>query len=412
MNENSVTSRARTALVIGGGIGGPVAAMALRRAGIDAVIYEAHEGTADGVGGGLGIAANGQSALAAIGAGDLVSSIGSPMATMVVESWTGKRLAEFAGLPGLPVTRFVWRPDLYRALYDEAHRRGVTIEHGKRLTGAELHADGVVARFADGTTATADVLIGSDGIRSTVRGLIDPAAPGPRYSGLLGLGGWASDCGLAPTHDAMHMVFGRRAFFGYQVFDDRRVGWFANVPSRESMSIGECQALGGEEWLRRLRGLFADDRMPALDILHAVTPADLVITGALEDLPPVPVWHRGRMVITGDAAHATSPSSGQGASIAMESAVQLARCLRDLPIGEAFAAFERLRRRRVERIITMGARTNSDKAAGPVARVLRDMLMPVAMKALAKPEKLAWQYDHPIDFDAPLVTAAGIGAAV
>ncbi|MET7763267.1 hypothetical protein ABZS71_15015 [Streptomyces sp. NPDC005393] len=79
------------------------------------------------------------------------------------------------------------------------------------------------------------------------------------------------------------------------------------------------------------------------------------------------------------AARASS-SSGQGASLAAESAVQLARCLRDAPYERAFARYEELRRPRVERIIANAARTNSDKAAGPVGRVVRDLLMPVAMK--------------------------------
>jgi 2-polyprenyl-6-methoxyphenol hydroxylase-like FAD-dependent oxidoreductase len=107
------------------------------------------------------------------------------------------------------------------------------------------------------------------------------------------------------------------------------------------------------------------------------------------------------MVLVGDAAHATSPSSGQGVSLAVESAVQLARCLRDLPsVPEAFATYERMRRPRVERIIAAAARTNNDKAAGPLARVLRDLFLPVAMKLLAKPEKMAWQVDYRIDWDA------------
>jgi FAD-dependent urate hydroxylase len=67
-----------------------------------------------------------------------------------------------------------------------------------------------------------------------------------------------------------------------------------------------------------------------------------------------------------------------------------------------------MRRARVEKIIAMAARTNSDKAAGPIARVLRDLLMPVAMKLLAKPEKMAWQYDYRIDWDDPV---GGVAAA-
>jgi FAD-dependent urate hydroxylase len=80
--------------------------------------------------------------------------------------------------------------------------------------------------------------------------------------------------------------------------------------------------------------------------------------------------------------------------------VQLARCLRDLPYEQAFVAYEEVRRARAEKIIAMAARTNSGKAAGPIARVLRDLLMPVAMKLFAKPEKMAWQFDYRIDWHA------------
>ncbi len=394
----------RTALVIGGGIAGPVAAMALRQAGIEATVYEAYDSTADRIGGALSLAPNGLNALGVIGADEAVLRVGTPMTAMVMQSWTGKRLGEFTSPPGLPPMQLVWRADLHRALYDEAARRGIRIEHGKRLVDAHDTGDGVIVQFADGSGASADILIGADGIRSTVRALIDPSAPQPRYTGLLGLASELADTGLAPTHGKMHMIFGKRAFFAYGVFDDGSGGWFANLPHRHPMSIAEARAVGADEWLRVLREAFADDRTPAVDLLDRVVPADLLVTGALEDIPTVPTWSKGRMVLIGDAAHATSPSSGQGASLAIESAVQLARCLRDLPHQEAFAAYEQLRLGRVERIIRMAARTNSDKAAGPFARVLRDLLMPVAMK-LAKPERWAWQFDHHIDWDA---TVTGI----
>ncbi len=400
-------TKVRTALVVGGGIAGPVAAMALRQAGIEARVYEAYDSTADGVGGGLSIAPNGLRALSVIGADDAVRAVGLPMDSIVIHSWTGKRLAAFGGPSGMEPQRFVMRPDLYRALYAEAAGRGIEVAHGKRLVSAEhlgpQHAPtGVRAHFADGTAAEADVLIGADGIRSTVRAIIDPAAPQPRYTGLLGFGGWSDHTGLASTGDAMYMMFGKRAFFGYQVFPDGCCGWFANLPHPTPMSWSEANRTSPEEWLRVLRAAFADDRMPVLDILRKSDPAEFVSIGGMEDIPRVPTWHRGRMVLVGDAAHATSPSSGQGASLAAESAVQLARCLRDLPAEQAFPAYERLRRERVERIIAAAARTNSDKAAGPVARVLRDLILPTAMKLLAKPEKMAWQFDYRIDWDTPV----------
>jgi 2-polyprenyl-6-methoxyphenol hydroxylase-like FAD-dependent oxidoreductase len=145
--------------------------------------------------------------------------------------------------------------------------------------------------------------------------------------------------------------------------------------------------------------LFAGDDTPAVEIVDS-TPGRL--SGwATYDLPSVPTWTRGSMIVIGDAAHATAPSSGQGASMAIEDAVVLARCLRDLPeIGQAFAAYERLRRARVERIVAHGARTSNSKAAGPVARVLRDLMMPAILKRVANSGSLAWMHDYHIDWDA------------
>ena len=106
------------------------------------------------------------------------------------------------------------------------------------------------------------------------------------------------------------------------------------------------------------------------------------------------------MIVIGDAAHATAPSSGQGASMAVEDAVVLARCLRDLPeTGQAFAAYERLRRGRVEKIVAHGARTSNSKAAGPVGRALRDLMMPMILKRVARGGSLAWMHDYHIDWD-------------
>jgi FAD-dependent urate hydroxylase len=388
----------RNAVVVGGGIAGPITAMALQRAGIAATVYEAYANVADGVGGMLGLAPNGLDALATIGLDEAVRRVAEPVSAMVSESWTGKRLAEFAGAPGEPILHVIWRADLYRVLYDEARRRGIPIEHSRRLIGSEDTGDGVTAHFADGSAARADILVGADGVRSTVRSLIDPTAPAPHYTGLLGFGGWATGADVAATDGSYHMIYGTKAFFGYQVTGDGRTGWFANLPHRDPLTLAQARAVTAERWLRILRDAFAADRTPAPAVLNATDPADLMIVGGLEIMPTAPVWSKGRTVLVGDAVHVPSPSSGQGASMAIEGAVELARCLRDLPHDDAFAAYESLRRDRVTRVIKLAARTNSQKAAGPVGRRLRDLLMPIAMK-LAKPEKLAWQYDHHIDWD-------------
>lgn len=394
-------ARTRTAMVIGGGIAGPIAAMALRKAGIESTVYEAYDGAADGVGGGLTVASNGQFALDAIDAADVLQDIGTPVAGIVLRTWSGRTLGEFGTLPGLPMSQFVWRSDLYRALYDEAGRRGIPIVHGKRLVDTAEIGDAITATFADGTSAGADVLIGADGIHSTVRSLIDPAAPAPRYTGLVSFGARVAGTGLAPTRGRMLMTFGKRAFFGYVVFDDGTTVWFVNLPRREPMTLAQARAVPAAQWMAVLREAFAGDRCPAVELLDRTDPADLIVTGPSENMPVVPVWSRGRMVLIGDSAHAASSSSGQGASLAAESAVQLARCLRDLPYPGAFATYERLRRQRVEKIIAEANKTNANKAPGAVGRVIRDALLPVVFK-LAKPEKTAWQFDHRIDWATPV----------
>jgi len=395
--------RARKALVIGGGVAGPVAAMALRQAGIDSVVYEAYAGGADHAGAFLTFASNGLDALRAIDAHHLVLAEGFPTPRMTIQSGTGKHLGDVPNggtLPDGTVSQTLKRADLYRALRDEAVRRSARVEYGKRLVDAETAKDGgVAARFEDGTEAEGDLLVGTDGIHSRTRRIIDPFAPAARYIPVLNIGGYASGMSVQAEPGTFRMVFGKRAFFGYAVHPSGEVWWFANPPRADEPTGEELTSISTEQWRKMLVDLFAEDDTPAVDIIHA-TPGEL--SGwATYDLPSVPTWHRGSMIIIGDAAHATAPSSGQGASVAIEDAVVLARCLRDRPdITQAFAAYERLRRTRVERIVAHGARTSNSKAAGPVGRVIRDLMMPLILKRVASGESLAWMHDYHIDWDA------------
>lgn len=405
----------RTALVIGAGIAGPVAAIALLRAGITPTVYEAHESTADDVGAFLTLQVNGVDALRALGIDHVVSEIGFATPRMRFRSGTGKFLGEVstgAALPDGTVGVTLRRADLYRALRDEARRQGIAIEHGHRLTDVRQVLGGVRAEFADGTTATADLLVGADGIRSTVRQIIDPHAAPARYVPVLNIGGYAPataiDAGAVDAAPGEYeMVFGKHAFFGYAVAPDGQVWWFANPPQPTEPAPGELAALTTEHWHARLRELFAGDRSPACAIIDS-TPGELQ-GWATYDLPSVRRWYGDRMVLVGDAAHATSPASGQGASMAIEDAVELGRCLRDLPEpAAAFAAYERLRRGRVEQVVANGARSSNAKAAVPVARVLRDALLPIFLRRQGT-ETAAWLHGHHIDWDTPVTVTAGAG---
>jgi 2-polyprenyl-6-methoxyphenol hydroxylase-like FAD-dependent oxidoreductase len=274
-------------------------------------------------------------------------------------------------------------------LRDLAVENGIAIEYGKRLVGVVETPIGITACFADGSTAAGDVLIGADGIRSTVRTLIDPAAATPAYTGLLGFGGRVPVASsVADQSDAMHFVFGKRAFLGYWKDPDGGAVWFGNLPRDEPMTATQARAIPAADWLRLLRELYADD-LPGRELLERTVPEQLIVAGAGEILTKVEHWSRGRMVLVGDAVHAPSSSSGQGASLAVESAIQLARCLRDIPdLTSAFAAYERLRRPRVEKVAANAARTNNNKKSGPVAKALMRLLMPIAMKTLFTPKKM------------------------
>ena len=158
-----------------------------------------------------------------------------------------------------------------------------------------------------------------------------------------------------------------------------------------------------------LAELFVDDNGPAVDLIRA---------GELElaadntyDLGHVPIWHRGPIVIIGDAAHAPSPTSGQGASMAAEDGIILAKALRDLPsIPAALATYEGLRRRRVEKIVAYGARGSNAKVPGPLGRILRDLFLRAVIRIFASERSMAWQFGHRVEWDRKVAVGAAADA--
>ena len=390
------------ALIAGGGIAGPTMALALERAGIDAEVFEAYDQPADYTGLFLNTASNGLDALRVIGVEVAERADGFPMPRMVMWSGTGKRLGEVTN--GVPVADgtvsvCVRRGLLQKTLRDQALDRGISVEYGKRLDSYAVTDNGVVARFADGTEASGDVLIGADGIQSRTRQLLNPDGPSPRFTGMLSIGGYSRVPGLSPTTGTQHFVFGKRAFFGYLVRESGEIYWFANVHRDDEPTRQELAAVSAAQWKQQLIEQFADD-MPIIGRIIESTAGEI---GAypVHDIPSSPVWHRGPVALIGDAVRATSPSAGQGASMAIEDAVILARCLRDIPdVTRAFGAYKSLRRARVEEVVAYSKTISNNKAAGPVARVFRDLMMPIGLKLFANSTSHAWMYTHHIDWDA------------
>ena len=393
----------KKALVIGCGIGGPAVALFLRRAGIDAEIHEAQSASDDEGGHFLNVSSNGLDVLKSLGLEQAVAAEGFPIPRMIMSNGNGKKLGEIrnGAAPGEgEPSVIVRRGSLHRTLREEAERQGIPIFRGRQLRSIDLTADQtVIAHFSDGSTAEGDFLIGCDGIHSTTRRMISPDAPLPAYTGLLSCGGFARSSTLRPTPDTQHFVFGKRAFFGYFVKESGEIWWFSNIAWPGEPRRSELAAIGQEEWRRMLLDLHGDDQPFIQDIIRATTGEIGVYP--IHDLQSTPIWHKGPIVLMGDAAHATSPSAGQGASLALEDAIVLAKCLRDLPrLEDAFTAYERLRRERAEKIVRFARRRGTSKAASnAVTRWLRDLMLPLVLRFVANSRELDWVYAYRVDWN-------------
>ena len=394
----------RRALVIGGGIAGPVTAMFLQRAGWEVAVYEAREEHEGEEGAFLNLAPNGVNVLRLLGIDIELEADGVPATGLTFRNSAGRVIGaidnrdEEARFGAHSVV--LKRASLHRALAAAAIQAGAPIHFGKRLVDLQQDDNGVTARFADGSTATGDVLVGSDGIHSRVRGLILPDAPKPVYTGIIDCGAFARPAVPIPPTPTMEMVFGKRAFFGYLVRPDGEVYWFCNVAREQEPARGELDAISRAEWQQYLRRLSVGE--PAL--IPAIVTASVGEIGkwAVYDIPSLPTWHRGRVCLLGDAAHATSPHVGQGASTALEDAAELARCLRDLPDPTtAFAVFERLRKGRVERLVAQARRTGSQKAVtSPVQAWFRDRVLGLALRFGKRAND--WVYAYRVSWDEPV----------
>ena len=390
--------RAKRALIIGGGVAGPAAAIALQRAGVPATVFEASDGPRDEAGAFLNLAPNGLHVLESLGLGTAIDDLGFVNDRLIFYNDAGRALAEVA-VGGVTAMRGA----LSRRLREAAVAQGVSVAFGKRLTAIARRGDGVAAAFEDGTEALGDLLIGADGIRSRVRTCAFPEGPSPAYTGVLNLGGVVRT-GLPATGRAMRMVFGRRGFVGYAVRPSGDTYWFSNLQEPADQLPREAAPVDSVRYRQRRREVHRDDPPAVRQIIDALDGP--IGAYAIDDLPPLRCWHQDRVCLIGDAAHAIGPHVGQGASLALEDAFLLAKALRDVPeVPAAFAAFERIRRGRVEPIVKQSRRTGKQKApSGWLGRAMRDLLLPVFLRHSARGAGEMYRYRP--TWDAPFAADA------
>jgi 2-polyprenyl-6-methoxyphenol hydroxylase-like FAD-dependent oxidoreductase len=328
-------------VIVGAGIGGLSLAVGLRRSGVPIAVYERQPEVRE-LGTGTGIQRVAQQGLEMLGLREPLQQIaGTPFQALLLKSH--KRGRTMATIPRRGEAFVVHRGELLEVLKRELGDESL-IRCDAECVGFDQDEQGVTARFADGTSARGAVLVGADGVRSTIRQQILGDGP-PRYSGQTAWRGMPvyEHPGLAP--DISMQVWGPHALFGLFPCKERLFWWASDVrPEREGDPPG-----GRKQDLLRT---FAGWPLGIPEVI-AATPDEQIYRGDLYHRLPVASWRDGRVVLLGDAAHPTMPAFGQGAGMAIEDAAVLSsEIARVEDLGDAGAvaqAFQRYEGRRVER---------------------------------------------------------------
>ena len=319
------------AIIVGGGIGGLSAAIALRRAGVEATVFE-RTGKLGEIGAGISLWANAMKALRKLGLYDAVLAVGRPLRPRgelrslrgeVFYEVSAAAMEERFGDVNVALHRAHLQKTLLAALDEGAIRLGA------EFAGFEQDGGGVVARFANGREECGDLLVGADGLHSVVRAQLRGNGL-PRYAGYTA---WRAV--VEPKEELLPWgtgfeSWGRGARFGCAHIGDGRVYWFATANAPEGEKDGPPGDLTGAK--AKLLHLFSRWHRPVADLVEAAEEGTILRTDIYDREPLGERWGEGKVTLLGDAAHPMTPNLGQGACQAIEDAVVLARCL-----GEARA---------------------------------------------------------------------------
>lgn len=356
----------RKAIVAGAGIGGLTAAVALQRVGYEVEVYERASALRP-VGSGLAFTCNALTALRSAGIHLDLEHTARRWNALTFKTRTGRpirtiryqHLVERFGAPMLAVHRADIQASLLAQLKDDP------VTYGATATGYVRDGRGVRVTFSDGTEARGDLLVGADGFHSAIRRqVVGPEQP--RDGGYI--------CWLAtPTFShpvvtpgyAAH-YWGRGTRFGLADIGGGRVYWWGT----RNMPPERARAWTGDK--AEIAGTYAG-WAPEIGAVIAATPDDGIIDVPAQDRPFRERWGDGPVTLLGDAAHPMMTSLGQGANMAIEDGVVLARCLADAPdVESGLRRYEDLRRPRTRAMVEASlSLSRIEQLANPVATLLR-----------------------------------------
>jgi 2-polyprenyl-6-methoxyphenol hydroxylase-like FAD-dependent oxidoreductase len=362
-----------TALIVGAGIGGLAAGIAFRRAGWDVRIFERAPSPRD-IGFGLGLAPNAIAALSELGLRDAVIAQAITPTAAELRRPDGRVIRRFvaqrADLPAGDLTSVILRPTLHKILIDAVGARA--IETNRAALRFQNRRRDVELELSDATTAVGDILLGADGVGSTIRAQLHPREGPAQPSGYFAVRG------LSPAVErlnGLHVLwyFGRGVESGVVQASATGIYWFLSLFA-EDVNAGPTDVNAVTE---RLAAGFDEQ-------FHAIVGATTADNKRIDELlvrEPLRHWGSGRVTLAGDAAHPMLPHTGQGAAQALEDAVALGRALTGPgDVVSALRDYERVRSRRTERVVRMGPRiARITTTKNPLVGLLRDVafrLMP------------------------------------
>lgn len=322
--------------IIGGGIGGTIAAVWLQRAGYDAQIYEQADSIAR-IGAGINLGPHIMRIMARMGFAEAMMNTG------VVPRERLRRVGDSGEITlRMPVDKF---PELYGAPHLIIHRGDMqelftaavapgTLHLGKRLVGLEDTGPAVKLAFADGSRIEADLVIAADGINSVVREALFGPSP-PTYSGTVAYRSIYPTSLLGGMHVPDHTK--------WWVGDKHLLIYFLTRPRDEIYFVtGVPEDWGSDDYsptkadMGKLREIFSDFHE---DVRKVIAAAPEASRWPILEREPFRPWSEGRIVLIGDACHAMRPHMGQGAAMAIEDAVMLSRCIEELGCEDHRAIF-------------------------------------------------------------------------